>query len=156
MGNKSVSATQYDEAQMELGARAKVMIEDDAFFYKSCTAFSDSAKPSQAVHRRKTSPDDEKSSGDDGEDSVEKSLSDLRISPRVQKAPIKWFGILVPQCLKDCQAKFKKAGELSCKVSSLRIKYCELQKQYRELKMVKKQILEDSVELSDLSAAAEY
>ena len=153
MGNKSVSSTQYDKAQMELGSRVKVLHEDSTFFFKPTTLFIEEPKDSHNMRQRRNEQDSQVTSGDNCR--LEKSMSELLVSQTFQKDPLKWFGILLPQSLKECQMKFKKAAELSCKTASLRSKYLTLQQKYRDLKQVKRQIMEESAEISDLSANLE-
>lgn len=48
--------------------------------------------------------------------------------------PIKWFGILVPGCLRTGQNNFQSAIELSCEVVNLEAKLCDIMAKFKALK----------------------
>lgn len=59
--------------------------------------------------------------------------------------PIKWFGILVPGCLKTGQKNFQSAIELSCEVVNLEAKLSEIIDKFKVLKTRKTKLnLEES------------
>lgn len=48
--------------------------------------------------------------------------------------PLQWFGVLVPQSLRNCQQNFCAATKSVCKIASLQTNLETVQKQYRHLK----------------------
>lgn len=54
--------------------------------------------------------------------------------------PLKWFGILVPGCLKTGQRNFQSAIELSCEVTNLEFKLSEIIEKFKVLKARKVEI----------------
>ena len=51
-----------------------------------------------------------------------------------RKDPLKWFGVLVPSSLKDCQKDFKTACCLSCEVAQLEQELVRIMNDYEQLK----------------------
>ena len=60
-----------------------------------------------------------------------------------RKDPIKWFGVLVPQALKQSQERFKRAVHHTCVIAFLQSKLVNIKTQFRELQARKDQILND-------------
>lgn len=54
--------------------------------------------------------------------------------------PLKWFGILVPGCLRTGQRNFQSAIELSCEVTNLEFKVSEIIEKFKVLKARKVEI----------------
>ena len=55
-------------------------------------------------------------------------------SGKKSKDPLKWFGVLVPSSLKDCQKDFKTACRLSCEVAQLEQELGRIMNDYEQLK----------------------
>ena len=70
----------------------------------------------------------------------DKPKSDKEMSPK-KKDALRWFGVLVPQALKDSQIKFKQAVVLSCDLATLKVKLNSLQSHYNQLMQEKQDIL---------------
>ena len=65
--------------------------------------------------------------------------------------PLKWFGILVPGCLRTGQKNFQSAIELSCEMVNLEIKLKEIIEKFKALKTRKRElILEESKKSQDV------
>ena len=62
-------------------------------------------------------------------------------SGKKRKDPLKWFGVLVPSSLKDCQRDFKTACCLSCEVAQLERDLGRIMCDYEQLKEKKKIVL---------------
>ena len=56
------------------------------------------------------------------------------------KDPIKWFGLLVPQTLRQSQTRFKSAIELTVELANLESQYRSLQVKYKDLLKEKKRL----------------
>ena len=140
MGAKSVGELQYDENQMERGARLHVLVEDEEFFLKTSVSSNKSNKPASSVIKRNV-----QTKSESAVDDITSAVQDVQINDG-QTDPLKWFGVLVPQSLRQAQTKFKRAAEVSCKVASLKAKYCQLQEQFRSLKSEKWHLLNDPPE----------
>ena len=55
--------------------------------------------------------------------------------------PLKWFGILVPGCLRAGQKNFQSAIELTCEMVNLEIKLKEIIKTFKALKTLKRELI---------------
>jgi hypothetical protein len=47
--------------------------------------------------------------------------------------PIRWFGVLTPQVLKQAQASFRHAADIACELASLQARLLDVRRQYRTL-----------------------
>ena len=95
----------------------------------------DFATDSDGLRQRK------KDSKDDGND-ISSAVEDLDISEKNKpKDPIKWFGVLVPQPLRDSQSRFKRAAEISVGLASKKAEMETLRKKYHQLQVVKNDIM---------------
>ncbi|CAH1774098.1 unnamed protein product [Owenia fusiformis] len=154
MGNKSVSTVQYNEKEMVASALVDVytesMFDTDAFKFEltgpNDTTTAEIDKEKTAVRKRNI-----KSTVDDvtrgiEELNVKKDESDLKSKESKSNDdntvdPIKWFGVLVPQALKQSQACFKKVLTSSCEISSLQNELMALKHAYKD-KMKQKMSLQ--------------
>ncbi|XP_028309360.1 coiled-coil domain-containing protein 115 [Gouania willdenowi] len=136
MGSKHVSALQY-ASEMDPLVCVEVSTSDsgDVQFFterttQTCsnvcepapTAIEEIGPQEQGVRRRNISkkdvPTKDKSDGTIREKTSEVNLTKTNEhSP--QQDPLKWFGILVPQSLKQAQSSFKQVIELSAEIASL-------------------------------------
>ena len=62
--------------------------------------------------------------------------------------PLKWFGILVPGCLKTGQKNFQSATELCCEVVNLETKLKEIIAKFKDLKTRKSELIVEEGEKS--------
>lgn len=83
--------------------------------------------------------------------SKEEKLSgeDPNINGCVQD-PLKWFGILVPGCLRTGQKNFQNAIELSCEMVNVEMKVKEIIERLNCLKARKKELLEESTKFQEV------
>ena len=151
MGAKAVGQLQYDTNQMSRGARMNVKVEDGDFYPKNHSAY---VQPPTSKSAGDTGIKKRHTTQDAGDANIIRGVQEIDLSSErsaeveVQNNPLKWFGVLVPQSLKQCQGKFKRAAELSCKLASLKLKYSSLQQRFKDLKLEKYQLLNESLELS--------
>ncbi|KAI3357710.1 hypothetical protein L3Q82_016111 [Scortum barcoo] len=134
MGNKQVSALQYaSEIEPLVCVHARTLDNGEVDF---CTervkqlcrnepgknAIEDIGPQEEGVRRRikpkKDIAEKEASEEASGEDAAE--VTPVRKSDHnPQQDPLKWFGILLPQSLKQAQSSFKQVIELSAEIATL-------------------------------------
>ncbi len=148
MGANSVGALQYDTENME--AASVVSISDDDEIEAIYPVFNlkssqlEPAKSSDGVRKRQVHSEKDI---DEVADSVEELALDKETIDHANDASskkqdsLKWFGVLVPQSLKDCQKKFKEAVRVSCDLATLKVKLSSLQSHYCQLMQEKQDIL---------------
>ncbi|KAL3860997.1 hypothetical protein ACJMK2_007090 [Sinanodonta woodiana] len=151
MGIKSVSCLQWNENNMV--ATTKVCVDSDS----SCTPFLLQENKTADGNALYVSPDTEsttlryrkaasKSLPDDDSDKIEdliplkkmESSSKEMTKSLKSKDPLHWFGVLVPQTLRQSQRQFQDAVELTVTIANLRTKLLSLRKDYVGLKREKK------------------
>ncbi|XP_078376790.1 vacuolar ATPase assembly protein VMA22-like [Oculina patagonica] len=172
MGNKSVGALQYshrmDCALFHIeGAYSKDQSEDNCMTLEmkktlpgkvieaSKADFEGKDDERNVLRRRK--PQKSNSVNDEITGIEELSLSkedklpvDSSSNGCVQD-PLKWFGILVPGCLRTGQKNFQSAIELSCEMVNLEFKLKEMIERFKALKARKRElILEESKRSQDV------
>lgn len=132
MGNKHVSSLQYaSEIQPLVCVSARKMENGEVQF---CTekpkANSSDEEPlpvedigpqERGVRRRNKSKKNEaeKEAEDSTVEKVREAIPVKRNDQNPQQDPLKWFGILVPQTLKQAQSSFKEVIELSAEIATL-------------------------------------
>ncbi|XP_078520799.1 vacuolar ATPase assembly protein VMA22 [Lissotriton helveticus] len=167
MGNKGVSSLQYG-SQMEPLVRVSTSASEDGscqFQLERITSIkpeaSDASEPplvedigprDQVLRKRKgpvkteepTSP--EKLSSDEAEPSRPEKAQGIKVgAERVAvQDPLKWFGILVPQSLRQAQSSFKQGLDLAGEVAGLQSSIESTRIQYRTLLAKKQQLLTQS------------
>ena len=70
-------------------------------------------------------------------------MTDMKDSKPTKKDPLKWFGVLVPQALRQSQGRFKKAVELSVEISNTEAQYLRLKGRYKDLCQQKAMLMAD-------------
>lgn len=138
MGNKQVSVLQY-ASEMEPLVCVNARMQDNGEV-QFCTeqptqkSSKESAKdlrpiedvgPQEEGVRRRNKPKKEKTEKDSSEDASSKKSPEVnpvrKSEQSPQQDPLKWFGILVPQSLKQAQSSFKQVIELSAEIATLQI-----------------------------------
>lgn len=157
MGNKSVGALQYSH-KMDCALYHVECDSSKAFPGNAAVAFTlQKGAPGKALDspetlanvsdqeesslRRRTSKSNSRLGGRKEITGIEdlciakddKSSLD-RSSKYCIQDPLKWFGILVPGCLKTGQRNFQNAIELSCEVTNLEFKLSEIIEKFKVLK----------------------
>ena len=174
MGNKSVGALQYSH-KMDHALYHIESVYSEEQSVDTCVAFElkksspgKVMKPSKAdtdekdeernvLRRRKPqrsdSLNDEITGIEDLSLSKEEKLPFESSSNGCVQDPLKWFGILVPGCLRTGQKNFQSAIELSCEMVNLEIKLKEIIEKFKALKTRKRElILEESKKSQDVKA----
>ena len=174
MGNKSVGALQYSH-KMDHALYHIESVYSEEQSVDTCVAFElkksspgKVMKPSKAdtdekdeernvLRRRKPqrsdSLNDEITGIEDLSLSKEEKLPFESSSNGCVQDPLKWFGILVPGCLRTGQKNFQSAIELSCEMVNLEIKLKEIIEKFKALGTRKRElILEESKKSQDVKA----
>lgn len=169
MGAKTVGALQYNEEDLEEAfAHVKVMKGDgpDTLHKFEITRDQPSPKSEQAksggenestLRRRKVAKSeeetDELTAGVEELDIENKEINGETINnsndgqkQQPRKDPLKWFGVLVPQCLRQGQKNFQQVQELCCSLATLQGELLALKSAFRQLNKEKNDLL-DSVSL---------
>ncbi|XP_071205553.1 coiled-coil domain-containing protein 115 [Salvelinus alpinus] len=131
MGNKQVSALQYgSEMEPLVRVHTRTLESGEAEFQTKRRTLKSpeerqvediGPKDKEGVRRRvKTQevPEIDQSDNNDPWTETEPAPSS-KPEPNPQQDPLKWFGILVPQTLKQAQASFKQVVELSAEMAAL-------------------------------------
>ncbi|GAA6222728.1 coiled-coil domain-containing protein 115 [Lates japonicus] len=136
MGNKQVSALQYaSEIEPLVCVHARTLDNGEAeFCIERVTQSKESGKDERSIEdigpqeegvRRRNKP--KKDIKEKQEDDIARSKKATEVTPvkkndqNPQQDPLKWFGILVPQSLKQAQSSFKQVIELSAEIAALQI-----------------------------------
>ena len=166
MGAKAVSAVQYDQENMQ--ASIKVLTEEKSpghdeplmtFTLIKVTDDVPTERPSvesvaEGLRKREVTTKEEKDLDDEKVGEVTDRVEEVDIetkekphdikekpqgSPR--KDPLNWFGVLVPQALRDSQSQFKSALSFSADLATLKIKLLKMQMTIRHLLHRKEEII---------------
>lgn len=136
MGNKQVSALQYaseieplvcvhtrtlDNGEVDFCAeRVKQKCSKEAGEYAKSV---EDIGPQEEGVRRRIKPKQEIAEKGAGEETKSEKAPEITPSQKsdqnTQQDPLKWFGILVPQSLKQAQSSFKQVIELSAEIATL-------------------------------------
>ncbi|XP_063410238.1 coiled-coil domain-containing protein 115-like [Mytilus trossulus] len=152
MGAKSVGVSQYDENNMKASKVVLVTEKDDdddddddcvdkmfeLVNANSCLDESLKDPVSEGLRQRKSGGKDNVETI--GSENVEQLTQKNSNNTKNYKDPIKWFGVLVPQSLRQSQAYFKQATDSVIKVSNLKSKVIHLKEQYKTLQKEKQLI----------------
>lgn len=133
MGNKQVSALQY-ASEMEPLVRVHTRTLDNGevkFCTERVTQSTESGQnvkpvedigPQEGGVRRRNKPKNaaEKKANDETSNEKAPEVTPVKTGDQnPQQDPLKWFGILVPQSLKQAQSSFKQVIELSAEIATL-------------------------------------
>lgn len=166
MGNKAVTSLQYNDKDMtaliNVGLSKIAVGETESKESDDDSAIEDQFK---YIPVKPANQDDE----DNGSNSIKGTelrrrvtqketesfdeLSDKlnavklnEISSNKQQDPLTWFGVLVPQSLRQSQNSFKQAVESVCKVTTLQSKLLQLRKEYGVAMEKKRKLVTENVE----------
>ncbi|XP_077431145.1 vacuolar ATPase assembly protein VMA22 [Vanacampus margaritifer] len=151
MGNKQVSALQYaSEIKPLVAVHVRELDHDNVEFCTDSPKHNNECRdthtpvedigPKEEGVRRRTKPKETLSEKETVEElSHEKSPEGLpasRSELNPQQNPLQWFGILVPQSLKQAQLSFKQVIELSAEIATLQVQIVntrqELKRHFQE------------------------
>ncbi|KAM9828917.1 coiled-coil domain-containing protein 115 [Syngnathus typhle] len=136
MGNKQVSALQYaSEIKPLVGVHVRQLGDDNVEFctdppkhddeYCNTNALVEDIGPKEEGVRRRIRPTETSSEKKTVEElkkrQSSKDLPDSKSEPNLPQNPLQWFGILVPQSLKQAQLSFKQVVELSAEIATLQV-----------------------------------
>ncbi|XP_066285222.1 coiled-coil domain-containing protein 115-like [Branchiostoma lanceolatum] len=97
--------------------------------------------------------DEQKEGFDEGEEDEEvaelsRGVEELELrqvaNPHSLQDPLRWFGILVPPCLRHGQHSFSQVVAQSCQVANLQSQIDQLRLEYRQLLLQKQQLVQQS------------
>ncbi|XP_037101597.1 coiled-coil domain-containing protein 115 [Syngnathus acus] len=161
MGNKQVSALQYaSEIKPLVAVHVRQLGDDNVEFCTdspkhdneccNANALVEDIGPKEEGVRRRIKPTETSSEKKTVEElkkrKSSKDLPDSKSEPNLPQNPLQWFGILVPQSLKQAQLSFKQVIELSAEIATLQVQILntrwELKRCFQE-KVEKKRKKED-------------
>lgn len=156
MGTKSVGISQY-ERNMK-ASKMVSMTTDDVngrktfeFVNPSDCTFdssdeSNELKESSGLRQRKNAASERvETLGPEGDQLIsnDSNSKNCKIdNDPIKNDPIKWFGVLVPQSLRQSQGYFKQATETVLNVSNLKMKVLDLKDKYKSLQKEKHMLSE--------------
>ncbi|XP_051914591.1 coiled-coil domain-containing protein 115 [Hippocampus zosterae] len=151
MGNKQVSALQYaSEIKPLIGVHVRALGHDNVKFctdlpkqknecHNSNAPVEDIGPKEEGVRRRiklKQTSIEKETVEELSYIKTPEDPSTSKSEPNPQQNPLQWFGILVPQSLKQAQLSFKQVIELSAEIATLQVQILnskqELKRRFRE------------------------
>ncbi|KAK5609437.1 hypothetical protein CRENBAI_008773 [Crenichthys baileyi] len=149
MGNKQVSTLQFANEMKPLVSVHVRTLEDDKVEFcterssqkcndesvKDPTSIEDVGPQEKGIRQRKKpkhNNTERKASEDKGSEKVPKVNPVGKRDHNPQQDPLKWFGILVPQSLKQAQSSFKQVVELSAEIAGLQIAVLNTRKELKD------------------------
>ncbi|XP_030279720.1 vacuolar ATPase assembly protein VMA22 [Sparus aurata] len=171
MGNKQVSALQYaSEIEPHVCVHARTQDNGEVEFCtkkveqncsneadKDVKSIEDIGPQEEGVRRRNKPKKDiaEKEASEETSGEKAPEVSPVRKSDKnPQQDPLKWFGILVPQSLKQAQSSFKQVIELSAEIATLQTAVLNTREELKH-GMKNKQILQEEVSAARLDKEAD-
>ncbi|XP_049609862.1 coiled-coil domain-containing protein 115 [Syngnathus scovelli] len=163
MGNKQVSALQYaSEIKPLVAVHVRQLGDDNVEFctdlpkYDECcntNAPVEDIGPKEEGVRRRIKPTETSSEKKTVEElnkrKSSKDLADSKSESNLPQNPLQWFGILVPQSLKQAQLSFKQVIELSAEIATLQVQILNTR---RELKRCFQEKVEKKRKKEDITA----
>ncbi|KAK3100563.1 hypothetical protein FSP39_021860 [Pinctada imbricata] len=142
MGAKSVGELQYNDKEMR--PLMKVDFEDKKFTLMSVDPNSDydgaSSQFSEKEGLRQRKVENVGFSEDEKGGIKLKDMNE-KVKKKSNYDPLKWFGVLVPQALRQSQSAFKKSLELAVNVANLKMRLGALKNSYEELMCKKMELV---------------
>nr|XP_046252092.1 coiled-coil domain-containing protein 115 [Scatophagus argus] len=171
MGNKQVSALQYaseieplvcvhtrtlDNGELKFSTE-KVKQKSTHDVGKDARSVEDIGPQEEGVRRRIKPKKDiaEKEAGEEASSEKAPAVTPLSKSEQSpQQDPLKWFGILVPQSLKQAQSSFKQVIELSSEIASLQTAVLKTRQELKH-SMKDKRVLQEKASAAHLEKIAD-
>ncbi|XP_062599745.1 coiled-coil domain-containing protein 115-like [Saccostrea cucullata] len=131
MGVKFVGMDQIHEEDMQASTKVKVTGEEEeeemfaAFTSLGITEDETNEVENVGLRKRNVGNSEENSSPPDKKTTTKK---------KGQHDPLKWFGVLVPPSLRQCQKQFKSSLETTIAIANLKQKLLLLKSEYSDLK----------------------
>lgn len=162
MGNKHVSALQYaSEIQPLVCVHARTLDNGEVNF---CTESvkqkhsNDDGKESRSIEdigpqeegvRRRIKPKKDVTVKESNEEASREKAAEVapvrKSDHNPQQDPLKWFGILVPQSLKQAQMSFKQVIELSAEIATLQTAVLSTRQELRHSMKEKRTLQEEAL-----------
>ncbi|XP_029361602.1 vacuolar ATPase assembly protein VMA22 [Echeneis naucrates] len=167
MGNKQVCALQYasemeplvcvharklDDGNVEFSTERVTQSKESE---KDVRLIEDIGPQEKGVRRRNKPQKDITEKGANDKPSSEKATEATPVKQRDhshQQDPLKWFGILVPQSLKQAQSAFKQVIELSAEIATLQTAILNTKQELRN-SMKHKHVLQEEISAAQLDKA---
>ncbi|XP_023280999.1 coiled-coil domain-containing protein 115 isoform X1 [Seriola lalandi dorsalis] len=169
MGNKQVSALQYaSEIEPLVCVHARTLKNGEVDFCtervkqskesgKDVTSIEDIGPQEEGVRRRNKPQKDitEKEANDKARSQKAPEVTPVKRSDQnPQQDPLKWFGILVPQSLKQAQSSFKQVIELSAEIATLQTAVLNSRRELRN-SMNDKHVLQKTTSAAQMDKVAD-
>ncbi|XP_070766979.1 coiled-coil domain-containing protein 115 [Enoplosus armatus] len=168
MGNKQVSALQYaSEIEPLVCVRARTLDSGEVDFCtekvkQKCNEAEKDAKsiedigPQEEGVRRRIKPKKAivKASEEASSEKAPEVTPVRKSDQNPQQDPLKWFGILVPQTLKQAQSSFKQVIELSAEIATLQAAVLNTRLELKH-SMKDKHILQEKASAAQLDKVAD-
>lgn len=132
MGAKSVSVSQYDESSMKASKVVMVTKEDHNKTFQLVNPSNFPVDDSEEI-TTSTGLRQRKGGGIDKIETLGSTVIENSNDSKCNCDPIKWFGVLVPQSLRQSQGYFQQATDAAVSVSNLKSKVLNLKEQYKEV-----------------------
>ena len=146
-----ISTLQYKEDDLE-EAITKVKVthgEDDS--QATFSIWNDQSESVNSTSLRKRKEPSKKDPLDDlteaiedvrinGDSHKEQSNCEAKQDKKSRHDPLKWFGVLVPQALRQSQGMFQRATEQCCHLASLKAHLLHLRQRHTQLMQQKKEL----------------
>ena len=143
MGAKSVGVLQYNDREMR--ASMKIGTDDDKFHLwpvNPSAEIENFSEPSKGNEDSDVSGLRKRNIENIG--SYEMKTVETRKEEKKKAAmsydPLKWFGVLVPQSLRQSRGQFKKALELTVSVANRKRELMDMKSSYEDLKVQKEKL----------------
>ncbi len=153
MGAKSVGSAQYSEQDMDSLVKVDVIpdgmeIGDHTVPLLEFRLNRDTLQTSQdtspqsgegdGLRQRNVAQNTDK----DDVATVTSAVQDLKVSSKSNtKDPIKWYGVLVPQALRDSQNRFRSVTDIACELATLKHQLEQLRLKFRVMLQQKENVI---------------
>lgn len=141
MGAKSISRSQYNENKMAASVMVNICEGDGhiSIITDSVSSLKPVTEKDVTVEtiglRKRNVPQAEKDQIEDEKESenerkLEMKSDEAETKPARLCDPLNWFGVLVPQSLRQSQSSFKQAVDHAVNIANLKLKIARLQEDY--------------------------
>ncbi|XP_026188173.1 vacuolar ATPase assembly protein VMA22 isoform X1 [Mastacembelus armatus] len=169
MGNKQVSALQYaSEIEPMVFVHARTLDSGEVDFCtervppnresgKDVRSIENIGPQDEGVRRRnkpKNNTTEKEANVQTGDDKAPEVSSVKKSDTNSQQDPLKWFGILVPQSLKQAQSSFKQVIDLSAEIATLQTSVLNIRQELKN-SMKDKLTLQEKASGAKLDKAAD-
>ena len=131
MGVGAVSPLQFTEDTMEASMRVDMEPSDQGLAHFSVATDSPATTETEGNSELR-----QRNVGDQPQGVEDVTVEEEKSNKKAD--PLKWFGVLVPQALRQSQAMFRRAAEVSCDLATMKLEAehlrqkCKAQLQHKE------------------------